>query len=236
VAEHRALDLEPRAVGLDDHARVVGEGAVERGLQLGLVRDPHDPDRRSEPRRLDPAGEPDVRQVGLVAAVLLDERVGDLRDPRDGHEVLEDDLVHARRAREHARSDVRHVEQLEQPLNGPVLAERPVQHREHRVAAEQAARCAQRHLLAVDHPAAVVLHKDLDDLVARLAQAGRDRGAAVERDVVLGRPAALEDRDPQGVVGVVGVVGVPSPCRFGLKRPTTIFTVEFFFALPLSGV
>jgi hypothetical protein len=35
---------------------------------------------------------------------------------------------------------------------------------------------------------------------------------------------------------VVGVVVVPSPCRLGLKRPTTIFTVEFFFALPLSGV
>ncbi len=82
VAQHRALDLQPRAVGLDDHARVVGERAVERRAQLALLRHADDAHRRAQPRGLDPAGKPDAVELGGLAAILLHQRVGDLRECR----------------------------------------------------------------------------------------------------------------------------------------------------------
>ena len=48
-------------------------------------------------------------------------------------QLLGELLVHARRAGQHARPDVRHAGQFEQPLDGAVLAVGPVQHREDHV-------------------------------------------------------------------------------------------------------
>ena len=104
-----------------------------------------DADRRAEPRGLDEHREPERGQLrahrgGLGLPARLPHRgVADLRHAGGGQDLLEDDLVHAQRRREHARADVGHVEQLEQALHGPVLAERAVQHREGDVGAEQAA-------------------------------------------------------------------------------------------------
>jgi len=46
------------------------------------------------------------------------------------HQVLEDDLVHRHRAGHHACPDIRDAGHLEEPLQGAVLAERPVQRQE----------------------------------------------------------------------------------------------------------
>ena len=66
------------------------------------------------------------------------------------HQLLEHDLVHAQRRGQHAGADVGHVEALEQALDGPVLAERTVEHREHDVAPVKPAPGRQRHSAAVD--------------------------------------------------------------------------------------
>ena len=52
------------------------------------------------------------------------------RDAVVAQHRLEEVLVHAERRAEHARADVGHACELEQALHRPVLAERPVQHRE----------------------------------------------------------------------------------------------------------
>ena len=54
------------------------------------------------------------------------------------------DLVHADCRREHAGSDVGHADRLQQALQGPVLATRPVQHREDHVGAGQRVRADDR--------------------------------------------------------------------------------------------
>ena len=55
------------------------------------------------------------------------------RQALGGEQLLGELLVHARRAGQHTRADVRHAGQLEQALDGAVLAVRAVQHREHHV-------------------------------------------------------------------------------------------------------
>ena len=55
------------------------------------------------------------------------------RDSVVAHHGFEDILVHAERRREHARPDVRDVRQLEHALDGPVLAEGPVEDRHRHV-------------------------------------------------------------------------------------------------------
>ena len=55
------------------------------------------------------------------------------RQPLGGEQLLGELLVHARRAGQHARADVRHAGELEQALDGAVLAVRAVQDGEHDV-------------------------------------------------------------------------------------------------------
>ena len=94
-----------------------------------------------EPSRagLTNTGSPSAPQPGehavAVGRELLspDRAVLDLRQAGVRHQLLEHHLVHAQRRGEHAGADVRDVEALEQALHGAVLAERPVQHREHDV-------------------------------------------------------------------------------------------------------
>ena len=136
----------PGREALDDHEAVVGEGGVERGGQLGLRGHLRDPDRGAQPRGLDEDGRARARPArartasgSRAPAREPHARVGHLRHARGGQHLLEDHLVHAQRGGEHARADVGHVEQLEQALERPVLAERPVQDREDGVGAEQPA-------------------------------------------------------------------------------------------------
>ena len=200
----------PARARLDDHARVVGRGGLDRRLELARRVDARDPHRRAQPRRLDPARVADRGRVGQRHARRAVERpVGHLRQAGAAHDVLEDDLVHAQRAGQHARADVGDVEQLEQPLHGAVLAEGPVQGREDRVGPEQPAAGAQRDLLALARPAAVARQLHPRDVVARRGQPLAHRGGRAQRDVVLGRSAAGQDGDPHGVVPV---------CRAGAGR------------------
>ena len=190
VADHRALDLAPVAMRLDDHARVVAKRQLDRVVELLLGRhDARDADARAQARRLDPDRHAHRRRL-LAPARLAHLAEVHLREPVMGEEALADELVHRDRGREHARPRVRDVEAFEEPLDRAVLAERAVEHGEGDVGAEQAAGRAQLDLLAVGEPAAVALDQDADDLVARLLEPGRDRLARAERDVVLrGAPA-----------------------------------------------
>ena len=86
-----------------------------------------------------PRARPARRGVGAVA-LAAHAAVAHLRDAARGHQVLEEHLVHAHRRGGHAGAHVGDVERLEHPLHRAVLAERPVQHREGDVDAEQAAR------------------------------------------------------------------------------------------------
>ena len=117
-----------------------------------------DADRAAEPRGLDEhrvaeAGQLVEHRAGLAPPARLAQRDrADLRHAGGGHHVLEDDLVHAQRGRQHAGADVRHVEQLEQALDGAVLAERAVQDGEDGVGVEHAVPGLERHLRAVVRP------------------------------------------------------------------------------------
>ena len=104
------------------------------------------PTEEPEPGRLDEHGQPELADLGergvAVGQVALRRAARGSRPagrPRVRHQLLEGDLVHAQRRGEHARPDVGNVEALEQALDGPVLAERPVQDREHDVGARDAA-------------------------------------------------------------------------------------------------
>ena len=66
-----------------------------------------------------------------------------------------------------------------------------MEHRKGDVATEQPGRGAELDLLPAGEPAALAVDQHLGDVVARLAQTGRDRGAGLERDLV------LEERPPE---------------------------------------
>jgi len=55
----------------------------------------------------------------------------DDRQSRGREDQLHERLVHHHGRRRDTRSDVPHVGQLQQPLDRPILAERPVQQRKH---------------------------------------------------------------------------------------------------------
>ncbi len=135
----------------------------------------------------------------------------DLGDAALAQQPLEDQLVDRDRRGEDAGADVGDVEALEQPLHGPVLAERSVQDREGDVAAEQAGGGAEVDLGAVVDPATVGLDDDVGDLVAGRPQAIGDGGAGAQRDRMLAGAAAADHGDPHGdpVVEVESVVAPP---------------------------
>ena len=146
----------PGAHRLDDHATGRARRPRRARRRAPSARDDlRDPDRRAQPRRLDEHRQPQRRELAEHAVAIrrparrAHARVVDLRDPGARQQVLRDDLVQAHGRREHARADVRHVEQLEQALHRAVLAERAVQHRERDLGVEQPAARAQRQLLAV---------------------------------------------------------------------------------------
>ena len=180
-----------------------------RERRLERVRQLVRPPRRARSRREEPSragltntGRPSARQrrehrlgIGHPARVPHG-AVVDLRQPGARQQLLRDDLVHARRRREHARADVRHVEALEQPLHRAVLAERAVQHREDRVGAEQAARPASSATAAPshDHAPSRAISTATTSWPAALEPRAHRRGRR-ERDVVLGGAPAAEHGD-----------------------------------------
>ncbi len=98
------------------------------GELLGAVGD-RDAHARSEPRGLDH----DRVAERVRHPVPMAGEGGDIprhRDPLVAHHRLEEVLVHAQRRGGHARADVGDACELEEPLDGAVLAEGPVQHRE----------------------------------------------------------------------------------------------------------
>ncbi len=167
-------------------------------------------------------GSPSAAQVSEHALALGRELLS--REPRGSRPAgrpawaissLNIDLVHAQRGREHARADVGDVEALEQPLNGAVLAERAVQHREHHVDAVEPAAGLHRDGGAVAAPDAVAADLDRDRDVAGLLETHPNRCRRGERNLVLGGAASAEHRDADGAHGVgvvvaalVGVVDV----------------------------
>ena len=125
VAEDAALDLGAGDELLHEHLLVVPAGERDGGFELGLVVRLRDPDGGAEARRLDEDG--------------IAERVPDLvaepqrlvprdRDAAVAQDRLEQVLVHAERRGRDAGADVGDAGELEQALDGAVLAERAVQH------------------------------------------------------------------------------------------------------------
>ena len=229
VAEHRALDLDSLHHPLDHHDRVVLEGQRKRALELLGSRGLRYPHRRSEPGRLD---EDRQREVESRAPAVARHRVVDLRDRVRGHQILEQRLVHRQRRRQHARTHVGDVEQVEQALNGAVLAEGPVQGREDRVGVEQPARRGQRESLPVVRPAPIAVDPDVDRLVPAFGQTGPHRLRRGQGYVVLAGTAAREDGDPHGAAsGAPGVITSSST-----STPTMITTSRpFSTSVPAAG-
>ena len=106
----------------------LGDGFSELLPRPGLA----DPDRRSEPSRLD---EDRTAKFGYNSVESRRVAMAETAEARDrqaavAHQPLGDILVHRRGRAEHARADIRDAGDLGQALDRSVLAERPMQNRE----------------------------------------------------------------------------------------------------------
>ena len=110
-------------------------------LELRVVVGFRDPDRGAEPSRLDEHGVAE-RVLDLVAVAQRD--VARHRDPMVAEHRLEQVLVHAEGRCCNSGADVGDAGQLEQALDGAVLAERPVQDWDHHVDVRERRRDALR--------------------------------------------------------------------------------------------
>jgi hypothetical protein len=138
VADHRALDLACRGDRrLDDDLAIVRPGKIHRFDQAGAGLRLGDADARAQVRRLD---EHRIAERGFEAGrdpvtlflpdVAEHHAVRADRQARGSKHHFHDALVHSDRGGEDSRAHVGHVGQLEQSLNGAVLAVGPVQHGE----------------------------------------------------------------------------------------------------------
>ena len=130
VAEHAALDLLAVDELLDQHLLVVLPRQRDRRLELLGAPHLRDPDGRPEARGLH---EHRVVERVVERVALADGDAARDQDPARAEDRLREVAVHVHGARGDARADVGHVRELEQALDGPVLAERAVQDREHDV-------------------------------------------------------------------------------------------------------
>ena len=137
VAEHGAFDL--AGFGhrrLDDDLAIEGSCQVEGARQALVLLGFRDADAGAQVGRLH---EHRVAQRGLerrerrfsVAFPVVPQHdpVRTDRQAVRGEDELHDRLVHADRRRQHARADIGHVGELEQPLNRAVFTVGAVQHR-----------------------------------------------------------------------------------------------------------
>ena len=115
---------------LDEHLLVVPPRELDSRVELGLVVHLRDADRRAEARRLH-----EHRVAERVPDLVAEPERDVLRDgdAAVAHDLLEQVLVHRERGSRDAGADVRHARELEQSLHRAVLAERPVQDRQHDV-------------------------------------------------------------------------------------------------------
>ena len=186
------------------------EGELDAGAQLVLAAGLRDADGRAQARGLDEDGESER----VLEAVLAPKQ---RHAPRHRHALvakhrLEQVLVHAQRGRGHAGADIGDVRQLEEPLHGPVLSERPVQDwKDHVHSGERLRDARGRHgqrlhgrapvplqlraRARAERPAAVAPNLDRHRLVTAGVEALEHRAGRLERDLVLARPAAHEDGD-----------------------------------------
>ena len=191
VLQHPDLHLAARHRRLDQHLRVVLARHRDRAVQRGPVGDPGDADRRAGPGRLDEHRQPEP--VALLGgqrggAGPQHDEVAD-RQPVGREQLLGELLVHAGRAGQHAGPDVGHAGHLQQALDGAVLAERPVQHREDDVDPGE-------HLAG---PVRVQDHQPAAGRVARQRQRGAgsvDRGQRAVGDDQIPRVAGAQHPGP----------------------------------------
>ena len=125
----------------------MGPGGLDRRRQVGRIADASDADAGTRAGRLDEHRQPERGQprqdaVGIGPPLgSRDQLVGADLEPGGEQHRLHVPLVHGRRRGEHPGTHVRDAGELEQPLDRPVLAPRPVQHREHDVDVVQEPDC-----------------------------------------------------------------------------------------------
>ena len=177
VLQQPTRQLAPLDVPLEQHAVVV----AERGHQRLRAR--RRPSRRTRSRARSPV-RPASRPAGTrdaprspagrpaapssLNAISLKAKKSGVGSPSSIEHVLRQHLVHAAHAREHAGAGVRHADDLEQLLDGAVLAAAPVQ-RDERHVGLRLAQLARR---------ACASDVDRHDLVRRAARARPRPGAA----------------------------------------------------------
>ncbi len=133
--EHPAFDLAAAHIFLDQDLAVVAErlgyGSRELVRRSGLA----DADRRAEPRGLDEHRAAELGGDPLKGRPISEGEAEGAGDRQAGvaHEALGDVLVHRRGRAEHARADIRDAGDLGQALDRPILAEGPMQDREHHI-------------------------------------------------------------------------------------------------------
>jgi hypothetical protein len=221
VAEDADLDLHARDELLDHHLLVVPARELDGRLQLRLL--PHLRDAHGGAH----VGGLDEHRVAVRVRDRVSQPQRDVscdRDARAAHQRLEDVLVHAHRRREHTRADVGNSGELAEPLHRSVLAERPMEDRQHDVHRSERRRCRVgrdgkrlrgrrggqlRAVVALgEGPTAVPSYRDRRHVVAGGVESGRDGRGRAQRDVVLARPPAREHRQPYPAAHGVGVVVV----------------------------
>ena len=205
VARHRLHDRERLAVedrhgqvaalhvALEQHLRVVGEGRDERGRHvLGAARE-LDAERRAlarglhHDRELEPLldGGQRLGRAELAEGGLVEGEEGRGRDAGLDHQVLGEHLVGGPRAGRGPGARVRHAGDLEQLLDGAVLAVASV-HRHERHVRPRLAQA--RHQVRGDVDPHHVVPEPLERVLH--ARAGAQRHRPLER------AAALEHHDP----------------------------------------
>jgi hypothetical protein len=160
----------------------VGQRGVQGVRQLGGRRRLADPDARAQRHRLDEDGQVQTGQlaqdrVALGApARVVHTGVIDLWQPGLGHQLLEDELVHADGRGQHPGAHVGDVQALQKPLDRPVLPVGPVEDRKGDVGTQQAVAGSQLDLRSVPAPAPVAGDGHVQDLVALAGQPLPDGG------------------------------------------------------------
>ena len=139
IPQDADLHLDAGLELLDQDLFVVAPRERDGRLELVLRAHLRDANRRSHSSGLDEHGV----AKGIVDGVALPEgHAACHENAAVAQHRFEQILVHAERRRRHARADVGHGGQFEQALHGPVLAERPVQDRQHDVHGPE--RCGHR--------------------------------------------------------------------------------------------
>ena len=190
--DDRHREVPARHVPLEQDLLVVGEGGDEAAGHVGRGPRELDPERRAARRGLhdDREVEPLLDRLQRVGRAQLPEgRLAEgeelgCGDARLDEQVLGEDLVDRADAGEDPRAGVRDPEDLEELLDGAVLAVPPVERDERGV--------GRRGTQALDQ---VGPHVDRDNLVAEALERVLDARPRAKRHLPLERGPALQDGD-----------------------------------------